>query len=170
MNPRETHPSKPDSGRITPMSSHAALSSSIASINPATGDILGRFETTPIAGIPGILARARRAQAEWAREPMRARCGLLRLLREKIYARRQELAETITCESGKPRVESFFSDLFVSLDAADYYSTEAPQLLKPERVPHHNPAVKAKAGWISFEPFGVIAVIGAWNYPLAVPL
>jgi len=152
------------------MSSHAALSSSIASINPATGDILGRFETTPIAGIPGILARARRAQAEWAREPLRARCGLLRLLREKIYARRQELAEIITRESGKPRVESFFSDLFVSLDAADYYSTEAPQLLKPERVPHHNTAVKAKAGWISYEPFGVIAVIGAWNYPLAVPL
>src|SRR5229473_279805 len=63
-----------------------------------------------------------------------------------------------------------FCDLFVSLDAADFYSTEAPQLLKPERVPHHNPAVKAKAGWISFEPFGIIAVIGAWNYPLAVPL
>src|SRR3989475_10883283 len=152
------------------MSSHAALSSSIASINPATGDILGRFETTPIAGIPGILARARRAQAEWAREPLRTRCGLLRLLREKIYARRHELAEIITRESGKPRVESFFSDLFVSLDAADYYSTEAPHLLKSERVPHHNTAVKAKAGWISFEPFGVIAVIGAWNYPLAVPL
>src|SRR5260370_2919228 len=144
---RSTTEAEINSGKITGMSSHAALSSSIASINPATGDILGRFETTPIAGIPGILARARRAQAEWAREPLRARCGLLRLLREKIYARRQELAETITRESGKPRVESFFSHFFVSLHAADYYSTQAPQLLNPERRPHPNTAVKAKPAW-----------------------
>src|SRR5260370_33754383 len=101
---RNTTEGRLKSGKISAMSSHAALSSSIASINPATGDILGRFETTPIAGIPGILARARRAQAEWAREPLRARCALLRLLRERIYARRQKLAETISRESRRRRV------------------------------------------------------------------
>src|SRR5712691_2018476 len=42
--------------------------------------------------------------------------------------------------------------------------------MPPITMPHNNTAVKAKAGWISFEPCGVIAVIGACNYPLAVPL
>ena len=152
------------------MATSATLSSQVESINPATGEVIARFEATPPAEVPRIMAQARRAQAEWAGVPLRARCSLLRRLREAIYARRQEIGDVVTRESGKPRVEALFADVLVSLDSADYYATEAPKLLQPERVPHHNPAVKAKSGWLSYEPFGVIGLITPWNYPLAIPL
>ncbi len=140
------------------------------SINPATGEVIAQFEPTPVTDLPGIFARARRAQAEWSGVPLRARCALLRKLGQAIYARRQEIADLVTRESGKPRVEALFSDVIVSLDTAHYFAKHAPDLLRPERVPHHNLAVKAKQGWLQYEPFGVIGVISPWNYPLAIPL
>ncbi len=148
----------------------ASLSSSIDSIDPATGDLIARFQVTTSAEVPSILARARRAQAAWSAEPLRARCARLRRLRETIYERRQEIADLVTHESGKPRVEALFADVLVSLDTADYYANQAAELLRPERVSHHNPAVKAKSGWLHYEPYGAIGLIAPWNYPLAIPL
>ncbi len=152
------------------MAALASISSSVDSIDPATGDVIGRFRVTPPSDVPEILARARRAQAAWAEEPLRARCARLRRLRETIYQRRQEIADLVTRESGKPRVEALFADVLVSLDTAHYYATQAAELLRTERVAHHNPAVKAKSGWLHYEPYGVIGLIAPWNYPLAIPL
>lgn len=152
------------------MAAPATVSSSIESIDPATGEVIARFAATPVAELPRIFVRARRAQADWAARPLRARCQLLERLRETIYARRQEIADLVTRESGKPRVEALFADVLVSLDTAGYYASRAARLLQPERVPHHNPVVKAKSGRLHYEPYGVIGLISPWNYPLAIPL
>jgi succinate-semialdehyde dehydrogenase/glutarate-semialdehyde dehydrogenase len=142
----------------------------IESIDPASGEVIARFEATVPAELPRIVERARRAQQDWAAQPLRARCGVLRRLRDALYERRQEVAEIVTRETGKPRVESLLAELMLALDTADYYARVAPRLLRPERVPHHNPALKAKAGRIRYEPYGVIGVIAPWNYPLAIPM
>jgi succinate-semialdehyde dehydrogenase/glutarate-semialdehyde dehydrogenase len=152
------------------MATSATLSSQVESVNPATGEVIARFEATLPAEVPHIMAQARRAQIGWAAEPLRARCAMVRRLRETIYARRQEIAGLVTRESGKPRVEALFADLLVSLDSAHYYANQAAALLQSERVPHHNPAVKAKSGWLHYEPYGVIGIISPWNYPLAIPM
>ena len=93
-------------------------------MDPATGDVIGRFQVTAPAELPHILERARRAQEEWAARPLRARCALLRRLRDVLYARRGEVAEVVTRETGKPRVEALFSDVIVSLDTADYFARD----------------------------------------------
>ncbi len=151
------------------MAAPATLSSSIDSIDPATGEVIARFAVTLPEDVPLILARARRAQAAWAAEPVRARCARVRRLREALYERRQEIADVVTREVGKPRVESLFADILVSLDTADYYAEHGAELLRSESVSHHNLAFKAKSGWLLYEPYGVIGVISAWNYPLAIP-
>lgn len=85
-------------------------------------------------------------------------------------ASRNELADAVVNESGKPRVEALFADLFVALDSAEYWSKHATDALRMERVPHHSIAAKAKSGRISYEPLGVIGIISSWNYPLAIPM
>jgi succinate-semialdehyde dehydrogenase/glutarate-semialdehyde dehydrogenase len=152
------------------MASAVTLRAAIESVDPATGEVIARFEATPPAEVAQIVERARCAQADWAAQSIRARCALARRLRETIYARRQEIAEVVTRETGKPRVEALLADVLVSLDMAGYYAAQAAKLLRPERVPHHNPAVKLKSGWLHYEPYGAIGVISPWNYPLAVPL
>jgi len=142
----------------------------LESLDPASGEVIGRFEITPVAELPRIMERARKAQAEWAAQSLRYRCAMLRRLRDVLHARRQDVVELITRESGKPRIEALFADVMVSLDAADYYARRAPRLLRPERVRHHNIALKGKSGWLCYEPYGVIGIISPWNYPLAIPL
>jgi succinate-semialdehyde dehydrogenase/glutarate-semialdehyde dehydrogenase len=142
----------------------------LPSINPATGEVLAHFERTPASQLPEIVSRARAAQSGWAKLPIRDRCEALRGLRECIMASRSELADAVVRESGKPRVEALFADIFVALDSAEYWSRNAASALRTRRVPHHSTAAKAKRGYLAYDPLGVIAIISSWNYPLAIPL
>jgi succinate-semialdehyde dehydrogenase/glutarate-semialdehyde dehydrogenase len=142
----------------------------VESLDPATNDVIARFEATRPADLPAIMERARRAQRAWAAEPLRVRCFALRRLRDAIYTRRDEIAGIISREAGKPLVESIFAEVLLALDTADFLSRQAPRWLRPERVPHHNLALKAKSGWLEFEPHGVVAVISPWNYPFSIPM
>src|SRR5579864_4060458 len=143
---------------------------SLPSINPATGEVVGYFEKTSPAQLSQILANARAAQADWAKVRVKERCVRLQVLRERMMAARNELADAVVLESGKPRVEALFADIFVGLDSAEYWSRNAVSALRAQRVPHHSTAAKAKGGYLLFEPLGVIAIISSWNYPLAIPL
>jgi acyl-CoA reductase-like NAD-dependent aldehyde dehydrogenase len=152
------------------MAATAIPINALPSINPATGEVRAHVATTPVAQIPQLVARARIVQAQWASTPLADRCASLTKLRGQILASRDRLADAVVLESGKPRVEALFADVFVSLDTAAYYAKQAPALLRDERVPHHALAAKTKSGKIAYEPLGVIAVISSWNYPLAIPL
>ena len=152
------------------MAATAISVDSLPSINPATGETLGYFEKTPPASLPQFVARARAAQAAWARISVRERCARLRGLRDCIMSSRDVLAEAVVAESGKPRVEALFADIFVAVDTAAYFAKNAERLLSPEPVPHHSTAAKAKSGKLTYEPLGVVGIISSWNYPLAIPL
>jgi succinate-semialdehyde dehydrogenase/glutarate-semialdehyde dehydrogenase len=154
-----------------PLAASAPLASSlIESVDPASGAVNARFEATNPAELPSIFERARFAQTEWAAQPLRERCALLQRLCDVIFESRDEIAGVITRETGKPRVEAIFAEILLALDTADFLARRAPRWLRPERVPHHKFAVKAKSGWLEFEPHGVVAVISPWNYPFAIPL
>jgi acyl-CoA reductase-like NAD-dependent aldehyde dehydrogenase len=142
----------------------------VESINPATGELIARFESTDPHEIPSIMKRAREAQKQWAAHSLRYRCEMLRRLRDVIFHSREEIADTISREAGKPRVEAIFAEVLLTIDTADFLSRRAPRWLRRERVPHHNLAMKAKSGWLEFQPYGVIAVISPWNYPFAIPM
>jgi len=139
-------------------------------MDPATNTVFARLDGTPIGELPGIVVRSRRAQALWATQPLKSRCSAIRRFGEALYARRSDLAASVTHETGKPLVEALFSDVLVSLETAKYYARYAPKLLAEQRVAHHNLAVKAKSGRLRFEPCGVIGIIAPWNYPLAISL
>ncbi|MGA7030644.1 MAG: aldehyde dehydrogenase family protein, partial [Candidatus Acidiferrales bacterium] len=140
------------------------------SINPATQEVNARFEVTQPSELPAIFARARVAQKEWAARSLRERCAMLRRLRDAIFARRDEIADVVTREAGKPRVEAIFAEVLLALDTADFLARRAPRWLRPERVPHHSLAMKAKSGWMEFNPLGVVAIISPWNYPFSIPM
>src|SRR5437879_5688245 len=152
------------------MTATAVPIDTLPSINPATGEVLAHFERTPASSLPGIVAHARVAHSAWAKLAIRDRCAKLRGLRERIMASRNELADAVVRESGKPRVEALFADIFVALDSAEYWSRNAASALRTRRVPHHSIAAKTKSGYLAHEPLGVIAIISSWNYPLAIPL
>jgi acyl-CoA reductase-like NAD-dependent aldehyde dehydrogenase len=142
----------------------------VESIDPASGVVHARFAATNPTDIPAIFERARIAQKEWAAWPLHERCAMVQRLRDVIFASREEIVSVITRETGKPRVEATFAEIVLALDTADFLARRAPRWLRPERVPHHDLALKAKSGWLEFEPLGVVAIISPWNYPFAIPI
>src|SRR5205807_6441071 len=124
--------------RIPLMAATAIPIDTLPSVNPATGEVHAHFERTPASLLPEIVSRARLAQRDWAKFPIRDRCAKLRVLRERIMASRNELVDAVVCESGKPRVEALFADIFVALDSAEYWSKNAESALRTRRVPHHS--------------------------------
>src|SRR5271165_6088898 len=142
----------------------------IPSIDPATGQVRAEFERTAPLMVAGLMVRARAAQAEWAKRPIEERCALIGNLKKTMLEAREALADAVVRESGKPRVEALFADVFVSLDTAEYFSRQGKKLLRAEKVKHHSTAARAKSGTLLYEPLGVVGIISSWNYPLAIPM
>ena len=142
----------------------------LPSIDPATGKVCASFERTPPLLVPQLLSKAREVQSSWARVPVEERCVRIGTLKRKILEASASLVDAIVRESGKPRIEAKFADLFVALDTAAYFATQGPAMLRPELVPHHSLAAKMKSGALFYEPLGVLAIISSWNYPLAIPM
>ena len=142
----------------------------LPSIDPATGQVSATYDRTPPLQVPQLLAKAREAQRAWAKLSPMDRCAKIDILKNKILAARETLTDAVVRESGKPRAEAKFADIFVALDTADYYAKNGRALLRPEKVPHHSTAAKLKSGALYFEPLGVLAIISSWNYPLAIPI
>src|SRR5262249_51541947 len=152
------------------MATQAISSDVLPSYNPATGEVSENIPKTQPQEISKIVARAREAQEKWRATSIADRSERLNRLKQTILAGRNELADTVVRESGKPRVEALFADVFVSLDTAAYYAKNLSRLLRAERLPHHSSAAKLKSGKLHYEPFGVIGIISSWNYPLAIPM
>src|SRR5882724_4321044 len=138
--------------RISLMAATAIPIDKLPSIDPATGAVVGQFEKTSPSLIPEIVSCARAAQSERAKASIRDRCAKLRTLCERILTARNELADAVVRESGKPRVEALFADIFVALDSAKYWSRNASRALRMRRVPHHSTAAKAKSGYLAYDP------------------
>ncbi|MFY9561448.1 MAG: aldehyde dehydrogenase family protein [Terriglobales bacterium] len=143
--------------------------SRIASVNPATGEVLGELDCAGPTEIRAAVARARAAQPDWNAWGVRNRIKVLRRFQRILLADKHEVARRITQEAGKPFVESLLTEVLVVLDAARFLIENAYSVLREERLPYGNLAVKAKSGRILREPYGVIGIISPWNYPFSIP-
>ncbi len=141
----------------------------IASVNPASGEVLGELECAGELEIEAAVARAHRAQPAWAEAGPRRRIEILRGFQQRVHERKNEIAMAITREAGKPLAEALVTEVLVVLDAARFLIDHAWNLLRDEPVPHGNLATKLKKGFLVREPHGVIGIISPWNYPFSIP-
>jgi succinate-semialdehyde dehydrogenase/glutarate-semialdehyde dehydrogenase len=146
-----------------------ALERELRSLSPATLEVVGSVERTPVEAIPELVAEARLAQQRWGETALAERRRLLHSLLSVLLAHADEIAATIAAETGKPLVEAFTTEVFVSLDNTQWMAREAPRALAPEPVRYPQPHLKHKRGHLRHEPLGAVAVIAPWNFPFAIP-
>ena len=151
------------------MATDLQVAPKIASLNPATGELLAELECAEPSDVNAAVERARSAQPGWAQLGLKKRIEIVREFQDRLYRRKSEIAETITREAGKPVAEALVTEVLVVLDAARFLIDNAWSLLRDEPVPHGNLVTKLKTGSLVREPHGVIGIISPWNYPFSIP-
>jgi succinate-semialdehyde dehydrogenase/glutarate-semialdehyde dehydrogenase len=143
--------------------------SRIASVNPATGEVLGELDSAGPTEVRAAVARARAAQPEWNAWGVRNRVRVVPRFQQVLLAQKTEVARRITQEAGKPVVEALLTEVLVVLDAARFLIENAFAILREEKLTHGSPVMKTKSGRILHQPYGVIGIISPWNYPFSIP-
>jgi betaine-aldehyde dehydrogenase len=139
------------------------LGDSFASINPATGAILAQVRIDGPADIEAAVQRALPAQRQWAGTTGAERARVMRRAVALLRAKNDELAALETQDTGKPIQETRVVDVASGAECLEYFAGLA-QSLSGEHIDLGPSAF----GYTRREPLGIVAGIGAWNYPLQI--
>jgi aldehyde dehydrogenase (NAD+) len=135
----------------------------VASENPATGDHLASVRGVTRAEYDAVVEAARARFAEWRTRPAPKRAELVRRLGELLREHKTALGELISMEMGKIRAEGL-GEVQEMIDICDFAVGLGRQLygltIASERPKH-----RMMEQW---HPLGPVAVITAFNFPMAV--
>ena len=135
------------------------------SINPATGEVLARVQRASQADVELAVASATAGQKVWAAMTAMQRSRILRKAVDILRERNDELAELETLDTGKPLSETRYVDIVTGADVLEYYAGLIPAI-EGEQIPLRETSFV----YTRREPLGVVAGIGAWNYPIQIAL
>ncbi len=142
----------------------AASGKTIESINPSdTSDVIGHFAAADSAQVQEAVAAARKAQPNWAATTTQARSDLLQRTAQTLMARREEIAELVSREAGKTRVEGI-GEVTRASQIFSFFAGEAIRY-GGENLPSVRPNIGVLT---SREPIGVVGLITPWNFPIAI--
>jgi len=134
-------------------------------VNPATGSVVESVPETAPGQLPALLKAAKLAQRSWAAQTPAARKTILARFRQLVSEQKEELAQTLTREVGKPLAQSR-NELNGLLPRIDFFLEHFEAELQPRTV--LGTSSEALEERIVFEPLGVVANVSAWNYPYFV--
>lgn len=131
--------------------------------NPATGQGLAVVEIAGAEALDAAVAAARAGQKLWARMTGMERGRILRRVADLLRARNDELAVLETQDTGKPIQETSVVDVISGADCIEYFAGLAGGMTgeSVDLGPH-------AMGYTRREPLGIVAGIGAWNYPIQI--
>ncbi len=152
------------------MTSSNTKINTIKSFNPATKELLGELPVFGKGHVTQTVGFARRAFEDWQLLDYSARAKKIARLRNIISDSADELAELISKEVGKPKVEVYGSELLGVLDTCTWLCGQTEEMLKDQLIQLSNPFLSSKQSVIAFEPLGVIGIISPWNYPFSIPM
>jgi len=142
----------------------------LISLDPSTGEEIGRVPLLDAAGVAAAVARARAAQTAWAKLSYNERARFILRAREIVLEQVDDIANLISRETGKPVTEAIAMEIVPTLDLMHYFAANAKQILKRKRVGLGQYNYMARTSYIVYKPLGVVGIISPWNFPWATPL
>jgi len=130
---------------------------------PITGEEIARVRRTDASGTDAAVARAVAAFAEWRDVPAPHRGELVRLLGEELRREKETLGALVTLEVGKIAQEGL-GEVQEMIDICDFAVGLSRQLYG-RSIASERPGHRLTETW---HPLGPVAVITAFNFPVAV--
>src|SRR3954454_11779943 len=135
--------------------------------NPATGETIAHVPDLSAEQVTELAARARAAQPGWEAPGFDGRAEVFREMRRWLVQNRERMVQTIVEETGKTREDAQTTELFLILDSLQFWAKKAPKFLADEKVRGTSAFTIGKKMYVRYLPFGLVGVIGPWNYPLS---
>jgi succinate-semialdehyde dehydrogenase/glutarate-semialdehyde dehydrogenase len=140
----------------------------LVSTSPATGAEAGRLPVATADDVRRAVDRARTAGEWWAGLGFTGRRERLLKWRGLLARRIEELAELVHTEGGKPVADAIV-EILTAIEHVDWAARNARKVLGPRRVRSRLILAEFSAH-LEYQPYGVVGVIGPWNYPVFTPI
>ncbi|MDO8449597.1 MAG: aldehyde dehydrogenase family protein [Rhodoferax sp.] len=141
----------------------AGRGGTLATRSPIDGAIMAEVPVTPLAQVAATCDRAHTAYLRWRQVPAPQRGELVRLLGEELRSHKQALGELVTLEVGKVSSEGL-GEVQEMIDICDF-AVGLSRQLHGLTIASERPGHRMMETW---QPLGVVGVITAFNFPVAV--
>jgi succinate-semialdehyde dehydrogenase / glutarate-semialdehyde dehydrogenase len=131
----------------------------IASINPATGQLVAQFDPHDATEVERRLALAADAAAQWRRTPLEQRLAVVARAGQLLERDADRLARLATLEMGKT-IGSARDEVLKCAACCRYYADHAAAMLADEPV-----TVEGESVHVARDPLGVVLAVMPWNFP-----
>ena len=135
----------------------------IDSINPTSGERLAQVRAATAVDYEHVICSATAAAAAWRRVPAPKRGEAIRQMAEELRAHKDALGSLVSLENGKIKAEGD-GEVQEMIDIADFAVGQSRMLygntMHSERAQHRM--------YEQWQPLGVVGVISAFNFPVAV--
>lgn len=131
--------------------------------NPATGELVKKVKNNSEEEIKQALENGHRAFKKWSKINAHTRSKLLKDWSRIIQDNKEEIAEVMTLENGKPLKESL-GEVTYATSYIDWFAEEATRVYG-RTIPA---SVESKKIVVSKQPIGLVAAITPWNFPAAM--
>ncbi|WP_438383174.1 betaine-aldehyde dehydrogenase [Asaia sp. BMEF1] len=150
---------------INGIHAHTSTGRTIETVNPATGDVIASVQVAGAEEVNAAITSAEKGQKIWAAMTAVERSRILNKAVAILRERNDELARLESLDTGKPFSETSTVDIVTGADVLEYYAGLAPAI---EGI--QAPLRETSFFYTRREPLGIVAAIGAWNYPIQIAL
>jgi len=135
----------------------------IATVNPATGETVQRFDEMSEADVERCLAAAAAAYDSYRLTSLAERARWMRAAAGILDEEQDRVAAMMTTEMGKT-LTAARQEVAKCATTCRYFAQHAAGFLADE--PGDAAAVGAERAWVSYQPIGPVLAIMPWNFPL----
>ncbi|KAJ2076005.1 Alpha-aminoadipic semialdehyde dehydrogenase, partial [Coemansia sp. S100] len=135
----------------------------VETVNPATGEVLGAVQQASGKDLDHTLQCATKAAKMWREVPAPKRGEIVRQMRNALSEKIEPLGRLVSLEMGKILPEGI-GEVQEYVDIADY-AVGLSRMLNGQVIPSERPGHMMMEMW---NPLGVVGVISAFNFPVAV--
>jgi aldehyde dehydrogenase (NAD+) len=130
--------------------------------------VVGVHAVDEAADVDAAVARAREAARWWGALDFEERKTILDQWRGVLARRMGQLADLVHQETGKPHADATL-EIGLAIDHLAWAAGHAKKVLGPRKVSSGLLMANQSAS-VEYLPYGVIGVIGPWNYPVFTPM
>jgi len=132
----------------------------IATINPATGEVVKTFTALTDAQVDEKIAKAAKTFKTYRKTSFADRARWMNKAADILGAEKEAIGRLMTLEMGKT-VGSAIAEAEKCAGACRYYAEHSEKFLADEVI-----ATTASKSYIHYQPLGIVLAVMPWNYPL----